>query len=45
MRLLFDQNLSFKLCLRLTGLFPNSEQVRIVGMAESSDLDIYCEGT
>ena len=41
MKLLFDQNLSFKLCSRLNDLFPNSEQVRLLGMAESSDQDIW----
>lgn len=41
MRLLFDQNLSFKLCVRLNNLFPNSEQVRLLGMAESSDREIW----
>ena len=41
MKLLFDQNLSFKLCLRLKDYFPNSEQVRLLGMAEASDQDIW----
>jgi predicted nuclease of predicted toxin-antitoxin system len=33
MKLLFDQNLSFKLCQALTDLFPGSSQVRLIGMA------------
>jgi predicted nuclease of predicted toxin-antitoxin system len=37
MRLLFDQNLSFKLCKQLHDLFPGSTQVRLLGMAESHD--------
>jgi predicted nuclease of predicted toxin-antitoxin system len=41
MRVLFDQNLSFKLCIRLNDLFPNSQQVRLLGMAEASDRDIW----
>lgn len=41
MKLLFDQNLSFKLCLRLKDCFPNSEQVRLIGMADASDQDIW----
>ena len=32
MKLLFDQNLSFKLCDRLADLFPNSTQVRRAGL-------------
>ena len=44
MKLLFDQNLSFKLCLRLKHLFPDSQQVRLLGMSDSDDRDIwrYC---
>jgi predicted nuclease of predicted toxin-antitoxin system len=41
MKLLFDQNLSFKLCLRLKDLFPNSQQVRLLGMSESDDREIW----
>lgn len=41
MKLLFDQNLSFKLCIRLKDLFPNSQQVRLLGMSESDDRDIW----
>jgi len=37
MKLLFDQNLSFKLCQLLADLFPNSNQVRLLGMAEADD--------
>ena len=35
MKLLFDQNLSFKLCQTLTDLFPGSTQVRLLGMGTS----------
>jgi predicted nuclease of predicted toxin-antitoxin system len=37
MKLLFDQNISFKLCRSLSDLFPGSSQVRLVGLAEASD--------
>jgi predicted nuclease of predicted toxin-antitoxin system len=37
MKLLFDQNLSFKLCQRLADLFPDSRQVRLLGLAEADD--------
>jgi predicted nuclease of predicted toxin-antitoxin system len=32
MRLLFDQNLSFKLCRQLSDFFPESNHVRLVGL-------------
>jgi len=31
MKLLFDQNLSFKLCQQLADLFPGSNQMQLVG--------------
>ena len=37
MKLLFDQNLSFKLCQKLSDLFPGSAQVRQLGLAEAED--------
>lgn len=41
MKLLFDQNLSFKLCQRLTDLFPGSSQVRLLGLAEADDQAVW----
>jgi predicted nuclease of predicted toxin-antitoxin system len=41
MKLLFDQNLSFKLCVRLKDIFPNSSQVRLLGMSDSDDRKIW----
>jgi predicted nuclease of predicted toxin-antitoxin system len=41
MKLLFDQNLSFKLCRQLSDVFPGSNQVRLVGMAEADDRVIW----
>jgi predicted nuclease of predicted toxin-antitoxin system len=41
MKLLFDQNLSFKLCRRLADIFPDSNQIRLLGMAESEDRTVW----
>jgi predicted nuclease of predicted toxin-antitoxin system len=41
MKLLFDQNLSFKLCRRLADIFPDSNQLRLLGMAEADDRTIW----
>lgn len=41
MRLLFDQNLSFKLCQRLADLFPDSTQVRLLGLSDADDRTIW----
>jgi predicted nuclease of predicted toxin-antitoxin system len=41
MKLLFDENLSFKLCKRLGDLFPGSDQVHLAGLAEADDLAIW----
>ncbi len=41
MRLLLDQNLSFKLCARLTDLFPQSSQARLLGLSEASDAELW----
>jgi predicted nuclease of predicted toxin-antitoxin system len=41
MKLLFDQNLSFKLVRQLADLFPGSSQVRLVGLAEASDRAVW----
>ncbi len=32
MKLLFDQNISFRLIKRIVALFPNSKQVRELGL-------------
>jgi predicted nuclease of predicted toxin-antitoxin system len=37
MKLLFDQNLSFKLCQTVADLFPESNHVRILGLSEVGD--------
>lgn len=41
MKLLFDENLSFKLCERLEGQYPGSSQVRLAGLAEADDQVIW----
>ncbi|MCK1732854.1 DUF5615 family PIN-like protein [Bradyrhizobium sp. 138] len=37
MRLLFDQNLSFKLCQMMADLFPDSAHARSHGLSEATD--------
>lgn len=41
MRLLFDQNLSYRLLPALEDLFPGSLHVHLLGLAEADDLSIW----
>jgi predicted nuclease of predicted toxin-antitoxin system len=41
MKLLFDQNLSFKLCQAIADVFPGSDHVRLLGLSEAVDRDIW----
>jgi len=41
MKLLFDQNISFRLIKRIIDLFPDSKQVRELGLENSTDLEIF----
>lgn len=41
MKLLFDQNLSFKLCEKLADLFPGSSQARLAGLETADDRAIW----
>ena len=41
MKLLFDQNLSWRLPAKLADLYPDSQHIREVGMKESQDIDIW----
>jgi predicted nuclease of predicted toxin-antitoxin system len=41
MKLLLDQNLSFKLCERLADVFPGSSQARLAGLAEADDRALW----
>jgi predicted nuclease of predicted toxin-antitoxin system len=41
MKLLFDQNLSFRLCEQLADLFPASSHVRHLGLEQSDDRTLW----
>jgi predicted nuclease of predicted toxin-antitoxin system len=41
MKLLFDQDLSFKLSRLLADVFPESNQIRLLGMEEAADRVIW----
>ena len=41
MKLLFDQNLSHKLCQQLSDLFPGSSQVRLIGLDKADDRTLW----
>jgi predicted nuclease of predicted toxin-antitoxin system len=41
MKLLFDENLSFRLCQQLNDLFPGSNQVRLLGLERADDRAIW----
>lgn len=41
MTLLFDQNLSHLLVIRLADLFPNSQHVRLVGLERANDPTLW----
>jgi len=41
MRLLFDQNLSFRLVERLRDLYPETKHVRDVGLTAADDGDVW----
>ena len=41
MKLLFDQNLSHRLVQALDDIFPGSLHVRLLGMAQADDLEVW----
>ncbi|MEA3316998.1 MAG: DUF5615 family PIN-like protein [Bacteroidota bacterium] len=41
MKLLFDQNISFRLIKRIVDLFPQSKQVRELGLENFIDIEIF----
>ncbi len=41
MKLLFDQNISFRLVKRIIDLFPESKQVRGLGLENATDFEIF----
>lgn len=45
MKLLFDQNISFRLVKRISDIFPEVKQVRGLGLENSTDQEIwsYCK--
>jgi predicted nuclease of predicted toxin-antitoxin system len=40
-KLLLDQNLSYKLCDALADLYPGSTQVRLIGLDRADDLTVW----
>jgi predicted nuclease of predicted toxin-antitoxin system len=41
MKLLFDQNLSFRLCKAVADIFPESNHVGLSGLSQAGDQDIW----
>jgi predicted nuclease of predicted toxin-antitoxin system len=41
MKLLFDQNLSFRLCRALSDLFPGSSQIKLLGLERADDYAVW----
>jgi len=41
MKLLFDQNISFRIVNKITDVFPNSKQVRELGLDDATDFEIF----
>jgi len=41
MKLLFDQNISFRLINKIIDVFPESNQVRNLGLENSTDIEIF----
>jgi len=41
MKLLFDQNISFRIIKKIEGLFPGSEQTKKLNLDQSSDFAIW----
>ncbi len=41
MKLLFDQNISFRLVKKIVTIFPNSKQVRELGLENATDSEIF----
>jgi len=41
MKLLFDQNISFRLLQKIKDLFPDAKQVRELGLENATDFEIF----
>jgi predicted nuclease of predicted toxin-antitoxin system len=40
-KLLFDENISYKICRRLDNLFPNSQHINTLNLERSQDIQIW----
>jgi len=41
MKLLFDQNISYRIISKLSDCFPNCKQVRELGLTNAEDIDVW----
>ena len=41
MKLLFDQNISFRLIKRISDIFPEADQVKNLGLEDATDMEIW----
>ena len=41
MKLLFDQNISYRIVKKIEGAYPDSDQVKKLGLSDSTDLQIW----
>jgi len=41
MKLLLDQNFSFRLCQAVADIFPKSNHVGLLGLSEAGDRDVW----
>ncbi len=41
MKLLFDQNISFKLIKKINDIFPEAKQVKELGLENATDIEIF----
>ena len=41
MKLLFDQNISFRVINKISNLYPEAQQVRALGLENSTDIQIW----
>lgn len=41
MKLLFDQNISFRIVKKIEDILPQSNQVRLLGLENATDVDIW----
>ncbi|RLA06180.1 MAG: hypothetical protein DRQ51_10165 [Gammaproteobacteria bacterium] len=41
MKLLFDENLSYRLCLSLADIYPDSQHVNSLGLERATDIEIF----